>query len=950
MHSPASPTRRPPRASSIAGWLLVVVLAGACGEPSIELPVVVAHAWSVEEDVELAGELASDGGNDEPPVYAVAEDVSHGLLELDAGTGAFTYRPDPDFFGTDTFRVTATRGHLTSEAAQLRIEVLPVNDAPSTLPGALRTAEDAPEQTTLEAGDAEGEAVSFVLVDGPKHGVLELTADTGLVRYVPEPDWHGTDEATFRASDGKALSAPTTLLLTVDAVNDPPLATPAEVELAEDGLAAGLVVATDVDSFVVTYRVTTWPSHGTLDLDGASGAYTYSPEPDFNGQDAFSFVASDEEATSAPATVSLSVTPVNDAPVLVATSARGEEDGVLTASVSGRDPEGDALTFEMTVPPAHGSASLDPATGSLTYTPDADWSGSDVVTLTASDGRLTSAPAPFALEVTAVNDAPVASAGAVTFREDEEGAGQLVATDVDGPVESYAVIAPPARGVVRLDAATGAYTYTPEQDFHGSDSFSFVASDGQAVSGAARIDVEVTPQNDAPVLPALADVVHDPGAPAEAIVQLPERDQDGDLLTYRVTASRPSAIALRVLPSAQLGLTPIASGATVVTVFASDGLGDGQASFTFTALEGVDTMTFVSAVPHERAVSIVNTSEVDVELALRQNGSALVTSADQLVDEALALPDAPAETGLAGKLWRFVRDETYHGDPLVAAVWQHDPVLMMNSIGFGFCDDAAAVYAAIARAGGEEARAWFLEGHIVPEIRVNSRWSLYDPDLGVYYEDSDGTVAGVEEVAADPTLITLPRRRVSPAELPYSDFVAELYATQDNNFVIPEWFYAPPRERNEVRLPGGARLEYPGIWADLPVGYWGSLITATAQMKLDLPPGFAGAVDLPLVLWDVQGTGRVRIGAREYEAGSPEVRALLRDLEHGHPAQNGVEVLSSTSMLLVYLMNPMRFMLEPSVTLEVTSTRPAAIAVRQFEQAPEHRLPLASVDGVARPR
>ncbi|MGE3600168.1 MAG: hypothetical protein AB7N70_31965 [Dehalococcoidia bacterium] len=93
----------------------------------------------------------------------------------------------------------------------------------------------------------------------------------------------------------------------------------------------------------------------------------------------------------------------------------------------------------------------------------------------------------------------------------------------------------------------------------------------------------------------------------------------------------------------------------------------------------------------------------------------------------------------------------------------------------------------MARAAGYEARVWGLSGHVVPEILVDGRWQMFDPDLAVYYKDESGAVAGVEDIVSRPDLITQPQSPIfagSNYVFPYSTTVRDIYATTADNFLM----------------------------------------------------------------------------------------------------------------------------------------------------------------------
>ena len=188
-----------------------------------------------------------------------------------------------------------------------------------------------------------------------------------------------------------------------------------------------------VDGDSLSFTVTTQPAHGTL--SGTAPNLTYTPTANYHGSDSFAFKANDGLLDSTPALVSITVTSVNDAPVATPQAVELVEDGTAAITLAGTDVDGDSLSFTVTTQPAHGT--LSGTAPNLTYTPSANYHGSDSFTFTVNDGLLDSTPALVSITVTSVNDAPVATAQAVTLPEDGMTFITLAGTDVDGDRLSY---------------------------------------------------------------------------------------------------------------------------------------------------------------------------------------------------------------------------------------------------------------------------------------------------------------------------------------------------------------------------------------------------------------------------------------------------------------------------------------------------------------------------------
>lgn len=201
-------------------------------------------------------------------------------------------------------------GTVDSEEATISITVTPVNDAPIAEAQAIEVAEDGTLAITLAGSDVEGDTLTFEVKSQPVNGTLTGTAPN--LTYTPNSDFHGSDAFTFVVNDGTVDSDEATIRITVTPVNDAPIALSQTVEVAEDGSVRISLAGTDVDGDTLT-ELKSQPAHGTL--VGAAPNLTYSPSPDFHGADSFTFVVNDGTVESAPATISITISPVNDAPI-----------------------------------------------------------------------------------------------------------------------------------------------------------------------------------------------------------------------------------------------------------------------------------------------------------------------------------------------------------------------------------------------------------------------------------------------------------------------------------------------------------------------------------------------------------------------------------------------------------------------------------------------------------
>ncbi|MCO6187036.1 tandem-95 repeat protein, partial [Rhizobium sp. L1K21] len=311
-------------------------------------------------------------------------------------------------------------------------------------------------------------------------------------------NFNGADTFDVLVDDGHGGTDTVTIAVTVDAVNDAPIGTDGAASGDEDTLITGTVVASDVDGDSLTYTVSSAPAHGTVTLSG--NGYTYTPNANFNGADTFDVLVDDGHGGTDTVTIAVTVDAVNDAPIGTDGSASGDEDTLITGTVVASDVDGDSLTYTVSSAPAHGTVTL--SGNGYTYTPDANFNGSDTFDVLVDDGHGGTDTVTIAVTVDAVNDAPVGTDGSASGDEDTVITGTVVASDVDGDSLTYTVSSNPAHGTVTLSG--NGYTYTPDANFNGADTFDVLVDDGHGGTDTLTIAVTVDAVNDAPVAQAIS--------------------------------------------------------------------------------------------------------------------------------------------------------------------------------------------------------------------------------------------------------------------------------------------------------------------------------------------------------------------------------------------------------------------------------------------------------------
>lgn len=354
--------------------------------------------------------------------------------------------------------------------------------------------------------DSGGLTLTAILVTGPTHGNLALSSD-GSFTYTPTTGYMGSDSFTYKANDGAADSNVATVSLNVIAPS--PTANNDAYSTNENqyfSVAAPGVLANDTDpnGNPLTAFLYTQPAHGSLQLS-SNGAFFYQPNLYFYGTDSFTYIANNGSSNSAqPGTVTITIAHVNQPPTAVSHSYSLNENAALSVQAPGvlannSDPDGDPLTALLASGPAHGSLTFN-SDGSFTYTPTANYFGTDSFRYQSSDGSLTSNTATVTLTINTTDHAPVANNDAYNVSQGTSLSIQVPGvlandTDADGdPLTVVLANSPaspgPAHGTLTLNA-NGSFVYTPDPSYTGTDSFRYQAYDGILYSSVATVTLTV---------------------------------------------------------------------------------------------------------------------------------------------------------------------------------------------------------------------------------------------------------------------------------------------------------------------------------------------------------------------------------------------------------------------------------------------------------------------------
>ena len=340
--------------------------------------------------------------------------------------------------------------------------------------------------------DPDGNSLTIASTTTPMHGSVIMNADNTLT-YKPVTKFSGQDAFSYLVSDGKGATATGTVTVQVNFVNSAPIAVDQSVSTNEDASLPINLAASDKEGNSLTFAVISNPLHGTLASVSGNATTTYTPEPNFNGQDSFQFVANDGFVNSSPATLTILINAQNDAPAAVPGSATTSEDMARTILLNATDVDGDPLSYSIVQNPLHGTLAAITTNNSFTYTPAANYNGADNFAFKSNDGKADSNTASISITIVPVNDNPAANNDLATTNQDIPVTVNVLNNDddVDGDTLKVLSTTAPLHGSASVSSDGLAVNYKPASGFSGSDSFSYAVTDGNGGTSTAAVSITV---------------------------------------------------------------------------------------------------------------------------------------------------------------------------------------------------------------------------------------------------------------------------------------------------------------------------------------------------------------------------------------------------------------------------------------------------------------------------
>ncbi|MFH4731437.1 Ig-like domain-containing protein [Vibrio diabolicus] len=524
-------------------------------------PTAVDDSFSTEEDTAKQFDLLANDSDINDDMVASSATIKTQPIkgQVSISNGVVTYTPNSNETGTDSFTYTVKDALLQeSQDATVTVTIKAINDAPVAKALTINTDEDTASAAVTarsQAKDVEDGIPTgdLALVSLPQKGQVAIDQAVGTFVYTPNANENGSDSFTYTIADGEGgVSLAATVSVNIGSVNDSPVAEADSFTFDEDVTSTLDVLSNDSDIEDGSFTAS---SITLQDLGQGEGGYSFAtvsvnadgtlkivPTANVNGQHSFTYTLTDSgQAVSVPATVTLNITPVNDAPVAVDNSAQLLEGGSFEVNVLGNDSDADAGdSFELTSvtvvdTPAYGSVNVT-ASGAIVYNPNENYFGEDSFTYTVADlAGAVSNVATVTMTVTPVNDAPMAQAQSQTLDEDNSLVITLVGSDIDNDDDTlqYLITEQVSNGVLEQLTNNG-WRYTPEANFNGSDFFLFKVNDGDLDSTEVRVDLTVNPVNDTPTA---TDISATGEEEIPLTITLNGNDAEGSSLSYQIVKS-----------------------------------------------------------------------------------------------------------------------------------------------------------------------------------------------------------------------------------------------------------------------------------------------------------------------------------------------------------------------------------------------------------------------------
>tara|TARA_B100001057_G_scaffold501024_1_gene619773 strand:- start:7535 stop:12331 length:4797 start_codon:yes stop_codon:yes gene_type:complete len=500
----------------------------------------VGDSVSTDEDTSLSfNPLTNDSFVTSAP-YAVSNtSTSNGAISLSGST--FSYTPNADFNGSDSFSYTVTQYEKTS-TANVNITINPVNDDPViNTASTLEAEENQTSVATISVSDVDTEDTLTLSLGGTDQDSFDLSSENVLTfKTAPDYETKTSYVLTLSLTDGTAT---VTKDITINIINlndvAPEFTSEATFAADENQLAIGTVSATDVEEDAITFTVS-----GSELAITSDGVLTFVNAPDYETKTSYTatITASDTVNTS-DQSITININNLNDNdPVFTSSSTlSGDENQTSVATVTATDADGDSLTYTIS-----GSDLAITTDGVLTFVsaPDYESVTSFSATITASDGERTTDQS-VTVNVNNLNDnAPVyTAASSLNASENQTSAFTVTATDADGSALTYAISGGADQSSFTINATSGVVVFNTAPDYETKTSYALTVDvlDG-VYTVSTDVSINITDVNEAPLISSSSSFSANENQTSVGSVSA--SDPEGTTITYAISGTDASSMSI----------------------------------------------------------------------------------------------------------------------------------------------------------------------------------------------------------------------------------------------------------------------------------------------------------------------------------------------------------------------------------------------------------------------
>ena len=429
-------------------------------------------------------------------ILNIEANASHGIVTVNESNVIYT--PDENYNGTDFFTVSTTDSDGAKVTKVITVSVSSVNDTPViNIDSTLTTNEDNQSSLTFSLRDVEDTDTNLRLIieEMPSNGSLIL--DTDNITYTPRENYNGTDTFTVSTTDSDGGKVTKTINVTVSSVNDTPMITiDSTLTTNEDNQSSLNFTLMDIEDENLTLNIEANATNGVVTISGES--ITYTPNENYNGTDTFTVSTTDSDGAKVTKVIDVTVSSVNDAPVITIDSTlTTNEDNQSSLSFNLLDVEDENLTLDIEANATNGNVTING--NNVIYTPNENFFGTDMFTVSTTDSEELKVTKTINVTVSSVNDTPLINIDStLTTNEDNQSSLNFTLMDVEDDNLTLNIEVNATHGVVTISGES--VTYTPNENYNGTDTFTLSTIDSEGAKGTKVINVTVSSVNDIPMI------------------------------------------------------------------------------------------------------------------------------------------------------------------------------------------------------------------------------------------------------------------------------------------------------------------------------------------------------------------------------------------------------------------------------------------------------------------